>query len=98
MALIDDVKLSLRIKTDAFDDEINPLIEACKIDLKLAGVNVIEETDPLIKRAVILYAKANFGYSEDSEKYKIAYDMQKNSLALSQKYNTIAATTTETIV
>jgi len=87
MALIDDVKISLRIKTDAFDTEITPIIEACKIDLRLAGVNVIEETDPLIQRAVILYSKANFGNNSDSEKYQKSYDMLKCSLSLAGDYN-----------
>jgi uncharacterized phage protein (predicted DNA packaging) len=92
MALIDDVKLSLRIKNIIFDDELTPLIEACKIDLKLAGVNVINDTDPLIKRAVILYTKANFGNNPDSEKYFLSYNMLKNSLALAGDYNTVSVT------
>jgi hypothetical protein len=90
MALLDDVKVALRIKSSAFDtSEICPIISACKIDLELAGVNVIEDTDPLIQRAVVLYAKANFGYSEDSEKYQKAYDALKNSLALSGDYTAV---------
>lgn len=90
MALLDDVKINLRIKTTAFDTaEIEPLILACKRDLGLAGVNVIEETDPLIKRAVFLYVKANFGSNPDSEKYLASYNMLKTSLALAGDYNTV---------
>lgn len=90
MALIDDVRLNLRITSTAFDAaEIQPLIDACKIDLKLSGVNVIDDSDPLTKRAVILYAKANFGYSADSEKYQKAYNMLKNSMALSGDYTVV---------
>jgi hypothetical protein len=93
MALIDDVRLNLRITSTAFDAaEIQPIIDACKIDLKLSGVNVIDDSDPLIKRAVVLYAKANFGYSTDSERYQKAYDMLKNSMALSGDYNTVVVT------
>lgn len=88
MALIDDVKVNLRIKSTAFDaSEIQPIIDACKADLKLSGVNKIEENDPLIRRAVVLYAKANFGYSEDSDKFMQAYTALKGSLALSGDYN-----------
>ena len=88
MALIDDVKVNLRIKSTAFDtSEIQPIIDACKADLKLSGVNKIEENDPLIKRAVVLYAKANFGYGEDSNKFMQAYTALKSSLALSGDYN-----------
>ncbi|MGX8701522.1 head-tail connector protein [Caproiciproducens sp.] len=90
MALIDDVKVNLRIKSTAFDSaEIQPIIDACKIDLKLSGVNVIKDSDPLTQRAVVLYVKANFGYSADSERYQKAYDMLKNSMALSGDYNTV---------
>lgn len=88
MALIDDVKVNLRIKSTAFDvSEIQPIIDACKADLKLSGVNKIKENDPLIERAIVLYAKANFGYSEDSDKFMQAYTALKDSLALSGDYN-----------
>jgi hypothetical protein len=93
MALIDDVRLNLRITSTAFDAaEIQPIIDACKTDLKLSGVNVINDSDPLTQRAVVLYAKANFGYSADSERYQKAYDMLKNSMALSGDYNTVVVT------
>ena len=89
MALLETVKVALRLSTTAFDTlEITPLISACKLDLKLAGVNVVDEADPLIVRAVTLYIKGNFGYSNDSEKFQKAYEMLKNSLALAGDYNT----------
>ena len=43
----------------AFDIEILNLIDAAKIELKISGVNKIDETDPLIIRAITLYVKAN---------------------------------------
>lgn len=88
MALLDYVKTALRTKSTAFDAfEIDPIINACKTDLKLAGVSKIDDKDPIIIRAVTLYAKANFGYSEESEKYQKAYEALKNSLALAGDYN-----------
>lgn len=98
--MLDKVKRALRVKTNAFDDEVQGLIDACKADLRLVGVNVPEvmqaaegETpsaaDPLITRAIILYAKANFGYSDDSEKYRQAYDYLKCSLSLAGDYNAV---------
>jgi hypothetical protein len=92
MALIDDAKIALRLKTSAYDTEIAPMIDACKHDLKLAGVNVVEEADPLIQRAVILYVKANFGSNPDSEKYQKSYEMLKCSLAVAGDYNTVSTT------
>lgn len=97
--MLDKVKNALRVKTAAFDDEIQDLIDACKADLRLVGVNVPEDTpaegkeatagDPLITRAIVLYAKANFGYSEDSEKYRTAYDYLKCSLSLAGDYHAL---------
>jgi hypothetical protein len=87
--LIDDVKLSLRIKTSSLDEEISDLIEACKADLRISGIKVIVEKDPLIKRAIVVYCKANFGLDEkDSEKYQRSYDLLKEHMALCSEYNT----------
>jgi len=94
--MLEIIKLALRIKSTAYDEEILGLIEACKIDLGLAGVNIIEEADPLIHRSVILYSKANFGSNSDSEKYQKSYDMLKCSLSLARDYN--AYTLTFTII
>lgn len=88
--LLDQVKLSLRLKTDMFDkDEILPLIEACILDLYTSGVDEykITEDNPLVKRAIILYCKANFGFNEDAERYNKSYQMVKEKLALSGGYN-----------
>ena len=97
--MLDKVKNALRVKTAAFDDEIQDLIDACKADLRLVGVNVPEDTpaegkeaaagDPLITRAIVRYAKANFGYSEDSEEYRAAYDYLKCSLSLAGDYHAL---------
>lgn len=85
--LIDDVKQVLRISNTAYDVEITDLIEACKLDLKLAGVLTISETDKLIKRAILVYVKANFGYDNpDADRLLKAYKMLRNHLAISIDY------------
>lgn len=38
--MLEKVKMALRIKTDAFNDELTDLIEAAKLDLGVAGVIV----------------------------------------------------------
>jgi len=90
MALLDDIKLTLRISNTAFDGEINDLISAAQSDLKLSGVlesKVNDDTDPLIKRAIIVYVKANFGWNNpDAERLQHSYNMLKIHLALSQEY------------
>lgn len=79
-------KLLLRqATTDAFDDEIKSLIDACLLDLNISGVGEVE--DELIKRAVGIYVKAHFG-SENPDRDGLieCYRSLKIHLALSQKY------------
>ena len=79
-------KLLLRqATTDAFDDEIKSLIEACLLDLNISGVGEVE--DELVKRAVGIYVKAHFGSENpDREGLIECYRSLKIHLALSQKY------------
>jgi len=90
--MLNDVKIALRISADntAYDTEINDLISAAKADLMLAGIlqnKVNDDTDPLIKRAITVYVKANFGWNNpDSEKLQQSYDMLKRHLTLSLEY------------
>ncbi len=90
VALIDDVKLALRITSSAFDNEIEGLIEAAKADLRLSGVSdakVKDENDPLISRAIVVYCKAHFGYDNpEAERFQQSYDMLKAHLTLSAEY------------
>lgn len=91
--MLNKVKLALRLSGSAYDPEVKDLIDAALADLRLVGITVPEaagssETtgDPLLDRAVILYAKAEFGYDADAERYRKAYDYLKCSLALSDEH------------
>lgn len=95
MAILDDVKVALRIAatTTDFDGEINDLISAAIDDLKLAGVAADKaiETDPLIKRAITTYCKAHYGYDNpDAERFLQSYLMLKMHLSLSVDYTEAA--------
>lgn len=84
--MLDKVKLSLRIKTNAFDEEIKDLIAAALADLGIAGVITELGDDPLITRAVITYCEANFGSSDEYERLKASYDEQKAQLRSASGY------------
>lgn len=88
--MLEAVKTSLRVNGMDLDEEIQDLIEAAETDLVLSGVmkERIVETDPLIKRAVIIYCKAHFGYEDVkiSERFEQAYINLKQHLTLSQEY------------
>ena len=88
--MLDDVKTALRFSGTSLDTEIQDLIEAAKADLQLSGVHPskIIDTDPLIKRAVVVYCKAHFGYEEpaQAELFLRSYLALKAHLALSKEY------------
>ena len=44
--MLEKVKLALRLKTAAFDAEIQDLIDAALADLKLAGIIKEDQEDP----------------------------------------------------
>ena len=89
-SLVYSIRQCLRINHTRFDAEITDLIEAAKADLLLGGIKsskVNDNSDALIKRAIICYVKAEFGLDNaDAEKYRSSYDMLKRHLQLSSEY------------
>lgn len=86
MALLDDVRLSLRVSTTVYDNELNRLIESAKLDLGIAGVVVPETLDNVVSTAVVTYCKMNFGNPSNYDKLKSSYDEQKAQLSMSSNY------------
>lgn len=90
--MFDKVKLALRVTTDAFDAEIQDLINAALADLGIAGVvdSMTNESsgDALVLRAVTTYCKLHFGEptEKDYDRLKASYDEQKAQLATSTPY------------
>lgn len=84
--MLESVKLALRITTDAFDDEIQDLINAALADLGIAGITNLDEADALIKRAVITFCRVNFGEPDDYGRMKASYDEQKAQLQVATGY------------
>lgn len=84
-------RAALRISHAKFDDEISDLIAAARYDLCVLGgiksEKVRDENDPLIKRAITSYVKAEFGLDNgDADKYRKSYEMLKKHLMLSDDY------------
>lgn len=84
--MLDKVKLALRIVTDKYDDELNDLIDAAKLDLGIAGVTVPDTLDALVSKAIITYCKMSFGLPEDWDRLKRSYDEQKAQLSNATGY------------
>jgi uncharacterized phage protein (predicted DNA packaging) len=90
--MLEEVKLALRVSHDALDTEIEDIILGARLDLKLSGISAGKadaetEIDPLIKRAIIVYAKANFIADINiAERYQKSYDSLKLHLSLAGDY------------
>ena len=88
MALIDNVRLALRITTTAFDNELTSLINAAKTDLGIAGVTLPAELDDICNLAITTYCKCHFGQPDDYDRLKASYDEQKAQLSMATGYTT----------
>lgn len=88
MNVLERVKLSLRITTDAFDDELNDLIASAQKDLNIAGVVLPIELDAICLQAIVTYCKINFGSPSNDEykRLKESYDEQKAQLSMANSY------------
>ena len=93
MALIDDVKMALRVTTNAYDRELEDLIESAKLDLQIAGVLAsvtvsTEIMDKAVSTAIKTYCKLNFGTPNPAnfDYLKKSYDEQKAQLSNASGY------------
>ena len=87
--MLDKVKLALRISGNALNEEVSDLINAAIADLRLVGISVPEVRssdttgDPILDRAIILYAKSEDNFGGEGDQYRKAYDYLKCALSLS---------------
>lgn len=89
--LLKTTKQSLSIIETATlkDEEIKMLIQAAIADLKRQGINACENTkDSLVKSAIIMFVKANFGNVDIKQKElsQKTYSLLCTNLSLSEKY------------
>lgn len=84
--MLDKVKMALRITTNAYNDELNDLINSAKLDLGIAGVVLPASLDEVCRTAIIAYCKTYFGNSEDADRWKKVYDEQKAQLVTATGY------------
>lgn len=81
--MLELVKMALRVSKDAYDAQLNMLIDAAAQDLGIAGVvNIDTADDPIIQQAVCTYCALNFGTPDDADRLKKAYDEQKAQLSM----------------
>lgn len=69
MTLLSDIKVAVRVSSDATDSEIQMWIDAALADMERVGIRkeLLELStgdlkDSIVKAAVTCYVKANYGY------------------------------------
>jgi hypothetical protein len=71
--LVKEIKNALRIKNDAFDDEISDLADDCLKELTGLGIYHGDDVDNQVKTCVIAYCKWKFGSNDDAERWEHIY-------------------------
>lgn len=83
--LINQAKTARRMATNAFDEEVERLLDAALLDLGCAGVEGVED-DLLVDQARITYFLLNFGEPDQYDRLKKSYDEQKAQLSMRTGY------------
>jgi len=86
--LIEAAKLAGRITTNAYDSQIENLLETALLDLGVAGVVIPEEMDGLVRQAAITFFLMRFGDPDNYDRLKASYDEQKAQLVTCTGYTT----------
>ena len=82
-----NIKTAMGISANVYDAELTGLIASAEADLKLSGIIVYDDADPLIVTAVTAYCQANRGTDVDKrQKYAEMYKAQKRNLMLAHEY------------
>lgn len=91
--MLESVKGALRVTSNdpSIVLEIQDLIDGAKMDLIQSGISKTvaeKEDDPLIKRAVVLYAKSQYGIDNpQAERFWESYESLKKHLSFAGDYN-----------
>lgn len=86
MALLDDIKLYLRISHNLLDNEIQTVIASAREELKRAGVKtaVAESQEPaskdLVEQAIKTYAKSYYAEPKEAEMFAESFKYQLDNL------------------
>lgn len=88
--LLEKTRLALRFVDNTLDSEITDVIEAAKLDLERVGVEVPSadtDIDEQMLIAIILYARWQYDFENDGNRYKSMYFDKRNDLALCGDYH-----------
>ena len=84
--MLEAVKANLRISGTALDADIQGDIDAALKDLARVGIDVTDQSQPLIIKAVKLYCRWQQDYMGKAEQYCKAYTGLMQALSLAGDY------------
>lgn len=83
--IIDVVRTALRRTTTSLDElELTPLIEAAKLDMEGAGIDIIDDADPLTQSCITLFCL--YRIEKDETQYRF-YTALKQAMATNSEYH-----------
>jgi len=84
--LLNKVRTALRIKSTAYDDEIQMNINACLYDLKRVNIVIDDDIPDEIATTIIVFVKSRFGNYDASykESMRTVYLNSRTTLMLDQ--------------
>lgn len=80
------VKQYLRFKHNKLDGEIADTIAEAERDLSVSGVRGHPEDDPLWTQAIKLYARWQYNFQGEGERYHQMYSELRNAMGLCSEY------------
>ena len=86
MTMLERVKVANRITTNAYDAELTEMIEEAMADIRMKGITETAQSDPNIRRAVVLYCSIHHGQRDDRDMLQKAYDDLKSRLGMRTGY------------
>lgn len=96
MSVFERVKKAVGATDAYFDDQVADAVNSAIADMRRVSVVIPEgiditaaETlgDPLLDRAAVLFARSEFNYNGEADRYREAYDYLLCSLSLSEGYH-----------
>lgn len=93
--MLEKIKLAIRQKSGSLDEEIKDCINECYKDMDRVGIAVFDlegnlkpeiEKEPLVIACQKHYARWQFNFEGEGEKYQAAYISTRDGMSLSTKY------------
>lgn len=86
MAILDEVKLDLRISHSKLDADITAQINTAKKKMAVAGVEIIAENDDLAVTAIKTWCRAWYNFQGRGKEYEALFYDQRDTMAMSGLY------------